>query len=766
MRNRPLASGCLILFLLITVGIICGGARFIKDLRPSILEETVSGEVFIRLSGQVYDIDVKENYQILYLKKNSIIYQNKSFKESKIIVYDEGKLNIEIGNCVEVSGKMSFYEDERNPGNFNQKLYYRKQGIRASVWSSKILIIVNNVDELYQTLYRLRMQWKTLLCQVMGEEEGAILSAVLLAEKSGINEETKELYQANGIAHILAISGLHLSVIGIGLYKLFRRLFGSFLVSGIAGISFLVLYILMIGMSVSVLRAFIMFLFRVGADMEGRHYDSLTAFSFSAIVTIIWKPLYLFDGGFWLSYGAIFAIILVLPMFENVMFQGFWSSVSINLMTLPIMLYYFYEVPLYSVFLNMIVVPFMTVVLTFGLAGSLCCTIFIVDGSFGIGGIGGILLGICKMIFKVYEKSCEWFLKLPGARIVAGQPEVWQIVVYYGVLLMVVGVWWKRKRFWEDMRGQELQRVCYQKKIKWLTIFIIFLDIVMIVFPMNEMAARIKGEMSITLLDVGQGDGIFVRGPEGNTYLIDGGSSDVKKVGKYRIEPFLKSQGVGKIDYVFISHGDGDHISGITEMIKRMNVGVAIETIVFPNKGAWDEELEGLAHMAMKNGVRVVEMRAGQMFTEGEMEICCLAPNTSDGRDNMKRSNEDSMVLVLEYGKFDILFTGDVEEKGEEKLTEILKEEYLDTEWDVLKVAHHGSKNSTSEKFLGIVSPAYALISAGRGNSYGHPHEETIERLSSVKSVILSTHENGAINVMTDGKKMGVKGYVKPQFIK
>lgn len=288
----------------------------------------------------------------------------------------------------------------------------------------------------------------------------------------------------------------------------------------------------------------------------------------------------------------------------------------------------------------------------------------------------------------------------------------------------------------------------------------------MIVFPMNEMAARIKGEMSITLLDVGQGDGIFVRGPEGNTYLIDGGSSDVKKVGKYRIEPFLKSQGVGKIDYVFISHGDGDHISGITEMIKRMNVGVAIETIVFSNKGAWDEELEGLAHMAMKNGVRVVEMRAGQIFTEGEMEICCLAPNTSDGRDNMKRSNEDSMVLVLEYGKFDILFTGDVEEKGEEKLTEILKEEYLDTEWDVLKVAHHGSKNSTSEKFLGIVSPAYALISAGRGNSYGHPHEETIERLSSVKSVILSTHENGAINVMTDGKKMGVKGYVKPQFIK
>ena len=138
---------------------------------------------------------------------------------------------------------------------------------------------------------------------------------------------------------MLAISGLHLSVIGIGLYKLFRRMTGSFLAGGIAGMSFLLLYILMIGMSVSVLRAFIMFLFRVGADMTGRHYDSPTALSVAAVITITSNPLYLYDVGFWLSYGAIIAIILIFPMFQELRFQSFWASVSINLVTIPILLY-------------------------------------------------------------------------------------------------------------------------------------------------------------------------------------------------------------------------------------------------------------------------------------------------------------------------------------------------------------------------------------------------------------------------------------------
>jgi len=294
-----------------------------------------------------------------------------------------------------------------------------------------------------------------------------------------------------------------------------------------------------------------------------------------------------------------------------------------------------------------------------------------------------------------------------------------------------------------------------------ICILAVILNIAMMLLPVGRMMKCASGEISITVLDVGQGDGIFIRGPEGNTYLIDGGSSDIKKVGKYRIEPFLKFQGVGTIDYIFVSHGDGDHISGIEEMIKRMDVGVAIETIVFPERGVWDEDLDRLARLAMEMGVRVVEMKAGQMLREGELEFVCLAP---DFDTNMADSNASSMVLALNYGEFNMLFTGDVEGEGEEKLKEYLKEElqrsYPEIHWEVLKVAHHGSRNSSTEGFLELVKPSYSIVSAGRDNSYGHPHKETVERLEGVGSEVLSTQEYGAITIVTDGEKMKVDGYL------
>lgn len=731
MKDRPLMSLCLMGFLLISLSVYVGGAKVIKDLRPSVLEQEIQGDIDVRIQGEVYDIEQKDTCQILYLYNNSIICQNKSFKESKIIVYDKEKLNTEIGNQLEVTGEISFYERERNPGNFNQKLYYQKQKIRASVWAEEIVVKEKDVDEFRQTLYELRTEWKQSLLELMGEENGAILAAMLLAEKDGMNQETKELYQANGVAHVLAISGLHLSIIGIGLYQIFRRYTGSYMLGGMAGISFMLLYVFMIGMSVSVLRALVMFLFRVGAEVTGRHYDSPTALSAAAMITIIWKPLSLYDGGFWLSYGAIFAIILVLPLFESFLFQSFWASVSINLVTLPILLYYFYEIPLYSVLLNMIVIPLMTVVLMCGLAGSLCCAVFLAYGVFGVGEIGGVLFKICGVIFEIYENACQLFLGLPGSRIVSGQPELWQIVIYYMSLMLILVLWKKN--------------VLHRRLPIVLAVILMVLSGSVLFLPDS-----VRNTICITMLDVGQGDGIFVKGPRGKTYLIDGGSSDVSQVGKYRIEPFLKFQGVGKIDYVFVSHGDGDHISGIMEMIDRRDVGIAIETIVFPSREVWDEALLQLARLAMEKDIRVVEMRAGEVLHEGELKLTCMAPVFQEAY--VENGNESSMVLALKYREFDMLFAGDIEGEGERYLTEILSSNYREVRWEVLKVAHHGSKNSSGEVFLDVATPLYSLISAGRDNSYGHPHKETIERLENVGSKVLSTQERGAITIVTDGK--------------
>lgn len=199
---------------------------------------------------------------------------------------------------------------------------------------------------------------------------------MMLGEKSGMDAEVKSLYQASGIGHILAISGLHLSFLGVGAYHILRKVSGSFGPSGAVGIGLLFVYVLMIGLTVSVVRSLIMFLFRVGADITGRHYDAPTALAVSAAVILCWRPLYLYDGGFWLSFGAVLAMILLLPEFQGLPWQGLWASLCVNIVLLPVLLYYFYEFPVYSTFLNLLIIPLTSALLVLGMTGSLLTLCF------------------------------------------------------------------------------------------------------------------------------------------------------------------------------------------------------------------------------------------------------------------------------------------------------------------------------------------------------------------------------------------------------
>lgn len=193
------------------------------------------------------------------------------------------------------------------------------------------------------------------------------------------------------------------------------------------------------------------------------------------------------------------------------------------------------------------------------------------------------------------------------------------------------------------------------------------------------------GELEVTMLDVGQGDGLFLRGPEGTTYFIDGGSSDTSKVGKYRLEPFLESQGVGTLDYVFVSHGDADHMNGIEELLQGQQLGVEIRFLVLPVEEMWDDALTDLFILAKAVGTEVITLSSGMEVVEGELSLACLQP---DIEFTTEKGNAGSMVLSLSYKEFDMLFTGDVEGTGEEKLIEHVQGH----QYDVLKVAHHGSK--------------------------------------------------------------------------
>ncbi len=731
MKKRPLAFLCLVFLILKgCVTLIWGGD--VKIPAGSIFSQMSAGEskAQVQVRGRIYKKEWTSNSQILYLKDNSITDGADSYYESQILVYDSDFHELSIGQTIQFTGTIQKFEGARNPGNFDRSMYYAKQNIYGCVLRAQIQQVWGEENKAAETLFCLRQEWKEIFTNNLSAEQGPVLSAMILGLKGDMSEEIKDLYQENGISHVLSISGLHISFIGLGIYRILRKAGLGYTPAGILSILILSGYGFMIGFSVSVLRAYVMLLFRVGADVTGRVYDMLTALSVSAVLTVSAQPLYLFDASFWLSYGALVAILFVVPMLQKHLPERWFQvrgvrtlldagvvSIAVQLFLLPIVLWYYYEIPIYSFLFNVMVVPMMTWVLGLGMFGSVAYVLW--------HPLGKLVLHPADKILQFVACVGEQFSKLPGARVVLGRPEWWEVLLYYLAFLLIFSY----------------ARLRREKRRVWMKIGLVLcmLCSCFLFVPVPN------GKLQVAMLDVGQGDCIFMRGPRGKTYLIDGGSSDVSEVGKYRIEPFLQSQGVGSLDYVFVSHGDADHCNGIQELLLRQRFGVRIEHLVLPVNYGQSGELRELASVAQEQGVSVCVMDAGTTLQEGDMEITCLQP--SKGQNDQLSDNAGSMILWVEFRKFEMLCTGDVEGEGEKRLIE---NERL-RRCDVLKVAHHGSKYSGTEELLRKVRPRIALISAGAGNSYGHPHEETMERLKQVGSSVIQTMEYGAIRLETDG---------------
>lgn len=739
MIKRPL---CLAAVLFLGIQVIFTG-RFQKDecLKSSLLEEKMKEGERVSVMGTVSRREERPDYQTLYLTEVQVCQDEQFIYESKILVYikqKETQKNISIGNKIYLTGEISFFETASNPGNFDRKIYYQKQNIHAVVWSEEVEVADGSVRKIAEALAQLRENWKKLLTEALGEYYGNSLSAILLGDKSELDEAAKELYQKSGIGHILAVSGLHMSFLGIGLYQLLRKAGVSFGTSGIIGIIFLFLYTIMIGGGVSAKRALVMFIVRVGADMTGRDYDLSTSLALAAVVITMRQPLYLYDAGFLLSFGALVGIAVVNPVLEkwNLMPKMMRSSMAIQLVLLPILLYYYFEIPIYSIFLNLLIIPLMSVVMGAGIFGSLLAVLW--------NGWGETVLKVCKFILWGYERAAQLTVLLPFGRLVLGQPKKWWCIAYYVILF---GGCAAVMRYYEKKCDQ---RTVHKNRAVFHCCSVFLYGIV---FCLGCALGHGKpGELTITAIDVGQGDGLYIRTPSGKHILIDGGSTSESQVGKYRMEPFLKSRGVGKLDYVFVSHGDADHINGIEELLKNQMLGIQIECLVFPTEKVMDKHLSELAEVAELNGTECTVMQEGEQVKDAGMVLTCLAPSEEY---KGEIGNASSMVLELRYEEFEMLFTGDLEGEGE---TALIASGRL-SDCDVLKAGHHGSKNSTSTEMLEKVLPEITIISAGKENRYGHPHEETIKRLEEVESKVYCTKDVGAVTVRTDGGQLWVEGY-------
>ena len=317
--------------------------------------DTVENGRLVTVTGEVFRIDETEEYQTLYLKRTGISDGRQNIRERYFLVYVKGNHSFALGNKIKASGSLEFFENERNPGAFSRKKYYRTQGISACIWTEEAELVSGDTDLFRERLRLLRKRWSEAVLQILGAKKGGILNAMLLGDKQQMDAEIKEQYQVNGIAHILAISGLHLSFVGLGFYRFVRRTSGSYLAGGLAGITFLLMYIAMIGCTVSAVRAVIMFCMQVGADMTGRVNDRLTAYTLAMATVIWWRPLAFFDAGFQLSFGAVGAVLFLYPLITSgkntfgKLAESLLVSLSIELITVPVILYHYYELPTWSV---------------------------------------------------------------------------------------------------------------------------------------------------------------------------------------------------------------------------------------------------------------------------------------------------------------------------------------------------------------------------------------------------------------------------------
>ncbi|WP_394924241.1 DNA internalization-related competence protein ComEC/Rec2 [uncultured Robinsoniella sp.] len=695
----------------------------------------------VTVTGRLVKQEQSATSNQLYLKDNSISFQSISYKipkQKQILIFTDNISRYKAGSLLKVSGTCQETQEPGNPGQFDLKKYYEIKGIQMVLNKGKVISAGRNYWHIRQFLWDVRERFKQTFLEIADEENASVLDAMLLGDKKDLDPEVKKLYQDNGIAHILAISGLHISMLGMALHKLLRKLGISWYLSAAAAGIIMSAYGLMTGFGVSTTRAVVMFLVYLLAGILGRTYDILSALALAALLILLENPRYLTDAGFLLSFSAVLGVAVLAPVIrgiftsKNKLLESFLVSLAIQLTTIPIVLYFYFEIPLYGVVLNLAVIPLMSLVLGFGIAGGMAGLISIPAGIF--------LVSPCYYILGLYKFLCAGVLNLPLAKIIVGKPDLWQIVVYYLLLLSACLI--KQKK-----QSGEI--------FKWIW------GTTLMMFVISRQPA---GGMRITFLDVGQGDGICIQAPGGINFMIDGGSSDVKQVGSKRIEPFLKSRGIQKLDYLFISHMDADHINGIMELLQAyaLNLagenaaGVSIRYLVLPKLAKKDEEYLEIEKIAKKNKIMVLYFQKGDKILNGRFSFSCLHPSKNSAADDR---NENSMVLQMAYKNFHVFFAGDVEGQGEE---EMMNSKEL-KKADILKVAHHGSKNSTPESFLDVINPQIGILSCGKDNRYGHPHEELVSRLKKAGVAYYSTTEYGALEVSSDGEGMDIRGMKNPR---
>ncbi len=792
-------------------------------------QETTTGWV-IQIRAKKVVINVAEETKVAEKTKeieevgNQLAYSG----QMKIVAYMSTSEKPILGQDVVLSGVAALPEHATNPGGFDAADYYKAKKIFMFLKDTSYVETGVKKSELLNTLQGIKERVASVYDQTFEPKAASVLSAMVLGDKRGLDRDTRNMYQLNGIAHILAISGLHIAILGMTLFEWLRKRTGSYRISGCVAMIVVVFYGIMTGLSGSTSRAVIMMGLVMIGKAKGRSADLLTSAGIASIGMAVWNPYVIRDAGFQLSFAAVAGLAVIHPVYvqtfgkKGKLRQAFGVSLSSSLATLPICVFYYYQFPLYGILLNLLVVPLVSCLLMSALVTAGCGIISIKAAE---------LAGIpAHFILILYERLCGLSEKIPFSSINVGHISVRMVLVYYlglGVVLFILRCYAGEKNSSQstdenNSAGEEVNKSMRKSLGRDLTKpvrkksgrcgrYLYGIILVILLTALYEYANLDRSFVTV-FLDVGQGDGILIRTEQGTSILIDGGSTSNQRVGEYVLLPAIRYYGMSELDYVFVTHGDADHISGIEYLLNAEHIGVRIRNLVLAKYG----DRQGLANietLAKEKNINVVYMEAGDKIQEKQnpdmagLTLECLYPSGSTleakqvvereadsiaeakqvaereasgitddkkiaiGLDNAITANvpgeeatgsgldanDLSMVLLAKYDGRKILFTGDAGSMVEKRL--ILEKSILLSETDALKVGHHGSHSASSKGFLQMTKPQYAIISCGKKNHYGHPHEETLMQLQTIGARVYRTDQCGAIILHIQSGKIMLHGY-------
>lgn len=731
----------------------------------------------ITLQALVVSDGTEKDYKYTYtIEVNTI--NGKKLEKSIQLILDIKKNKIKnkcpkFGDVVEITGVYEEPNIARNYKGFDYKQYLKSKNIYGTIDCVQYEIIANNkINIISNIINYVQNNIKENMSNILDEEQGALCIGILIGDRENISDITEDNFKKSNLTHMLAVSGSHITYIIVALTTLLSKTNRKF--SLIITIIFLLFFTVLTGFTASVLRASIMGILTLLASILHRKSDTINNLGISSIIILLYNPYLLVDAGFLLSYagtiGIIFfskkisngisiivnkinpnllnieqnnnsKILFVKSIIEKIILYVISSlsvTISANIVIIPIMAYMFSTISFTFWISNILAGPIMEVVTIFGFITYLISIVFPMLAEF---------LAIALNLFlTILLKIAEISSIIPGASIYIKTPSLIMCVMYYLVIFILFNL----KPIRQFIRKKAIFRflIIKAKKHKLK----ILVTIITVIILLNSIIYVTDKNLKIYFVDVGQGDCTLIQTHEKKNILIDGGGSEFGSfdVGESILLPYLLNRGINKIDYMMISHFDSDHIGGLFYIMENLKV----DNIIISRQGKNSENFKKFIQIMSEKQINLIIVKRGDYVKiDGTSYFEILFPEEKQISDNVLNNN--SIVAKFVSSNVTMLFTGDIEEIAEKRLCEL----YRNTnklQADIIKVAHHGSKTSSTLSFLKLVNPQIALIGVGADNNFGHPNEGVLERIKKLGTQIYRTDQTGEVSIVID-KKGNVK---------